>query len=281
MDILETKKTKKVETTMYEVGDRIDRKFEFSGDGYLKSFWGFVESLGYDVSEKFPDSDHRNSFQQYIIINGVEFEINVDNASYMSRNAYTREDNVRKPQNRFIALTYRSKNIVKIFFNKEYETKKLKTKIDAAIQKDHDIELEIVDRKNRDRNNTAAIAAIYMNNTSVSEAITLIKIHRGEVRFYFHDAAYSLAIKTDNSFVQVSFDPEEMKSPEEFVSFVLTVKERADKIALVVSDIINSNKMSDELVQWAAEAYERTFYCETMSADWDEHYRKTSETKNQ
>lgn len=260
IDIMAARNITKKHTTMFEVNDE-DREHEYHGEKYISSFVEFIESLGFNVGEKdYPGSKN-------IIINGVKFNINVDNASFMARSAYDRKGHERKPQNRFISITktYGDKCIVKIPFNKEIEADKIKTKINAAIKAHHDREIEIKNRDKRDEENTIAIGAHYLSHPFLKIAIEYIHIEKGIISFSFKD--YFTVQFKENNFVNASFHAKEMKSGDDVFSFIDTIGPKMTNFETAFHELLLSKKLPDYLIEWANSQYHKYFYSATMSTD--------------
>jgi len=259
-DIMDVKPKVKVDTTMYEVNDS-GRNGEINGSHYFSSFVSFIESLGYDVETR-PHSEN-------IKIKGIEFCVNTGNASFMSRNSYTRITSIRKPQNRFITLSWSSwgsNYILKVFINKEMETAKLKQKIDKAIEWYNNRDKEIADRQLNDQKNTETIGLHYFGNATIKSSVNRLLVHQGEITFSFHDRFY-LIIKADSSFSKAEFHPNEMKSIDEVESFANSILARSEDFESVCRLILDAGKISDELIEWSKGQHHKYFYTKTMSTE--------------
>jgi len=181
---------------VFEINDD-NRKHEFKGDGYRQLFIDFIQSLGFDAKLKY-------DFGSDVIINDEEFNIDIDNASYMSKNGWTREQYVRKPINRFVILkriSHTASTIIKIHFNKEYDGDKLREKINAAIQAKIDQRQRIIDVENKDKENTTAIAENFIRKNGFKDIVSYVRIHKGQISFTIKNASAQITFKLDGDFL--------------------------------------------------------------------------------
>lgn len=262
IDPLQTANTKKIiNTTMYEVNDT-GREHEYSGDGYIKSFIGFIESLGFDITRKY---EHSNN----VIINDREFSIVIDNASFMSRNAFTRKCTPRKPANRWVGITkghYGDTPFLKVFINNEMDSDKLKAKIEAAISEDQKRDKEIADSKLTNYNNTIAIGNHFFANETVKGAVNFLHIEKGVMTFVFNDG-FSVKLKADNEYISTSTNFGTFDKAEDVYTFVDTISERAQKFEEAFSELILSKVLPEPLRKWTETQYHVYFYPSTMNTE--------------
>ncbi len=250
-------------TTMYEVNDE-NRGYETSGHTYEKSFVSFIESLGFDIKPQFEKSPSLG-----YMIQGVEFKVNTDNASYMSKNAYTRDVKPRKAQNRYIILTSGNTNVIKVHFNKELDAPKLKAKINQAITDYLEKKERIAALKKSDDENTATIAMHYLQgeNNLLKSTIRQIRIEKGVIAFYFKNIG-SIEVSADNTLKTASFNVREMETKEAVVLMSETIHITAGIFAASLNVILNTPAISAELQEWTKDQYHRCFYIETMSINY-------------
>jgi len=244
---MKVKKNNRV--VMFEISDNSEnRKYEYNRNGsgsYKKPFGDFIESLGFQVVI----SDHIDR----ITINGHNFDLNLNNSSYMSKNAWNREENVRKPINRFISIMAgHDTTLIKIHFNKEYDGDKLCEKINAAIKSIIDIEQYRIDKDNKNKINTIAIAEHFMNLGNFKDIVEYIKIHKGNIH-YTIDVAY-IVVTTKGELVSFDTRKTEVKNEADLSDLfykLSTLKERTEKILYIVKQ----NPINENLISWAENAY--------------------------
>lgn len=259
-DIMDTKPSKKTETTMLEINDT-GRQNEYNGISYLVPFISLIQSLGYEVESE--------SFFNSLIISGVKFYVDVDSASFMSKNAYTRERYERKPQNRFVTLrwgSHESNYILKVFINKETPVAKLKMKIDKAIEWHNNRQQHFADTKIQNDKNTETVALHYLKSNTVKDALRHVVIEQGKIQFVFK-GLFDLTIKADGTLESASLRSKDMKSLDEVEEFANSILTKAEAFESVVKIIIAADKLSGELIEWAGTQYNRYFYIETMSTE--------------
>lgn len=257
----------KVSTTTFEINDDVAHKqSEFHGRSYIPLFKDFIRSLGFDVQDKFPDSKSGN-LSENILIDDVEFKIYDGNASYMSKNSYIREESVRKPQNRFMALEKRYGRdgyVVKVFINKEHETEKLRKKINDAIAEYHNDQKEMEERKDNDKTNTTLIANHFLNHLNIYKSIFWgIRIHEGKISFIMKDCG-TLVISTDGSFNKFHPTIKEVEQETQLNLLYENASSIQHKVTTVLDAIKSAGQISEELKTWAAKAYECSFDVEKM-----------------
>lgn len=229
---------------VFEVNDNNRSKMEYGRhacDKYLNDFSDFIKSLGYNIE--------LDTFLGKLKIEGHEFNINTDNASYMSKNAYNREVTVRKPQNRYILIEkgYK-KNLLKIQFNKEYDGNKLRQKIDEEINRLNELAKNTIDREMANLNNVTMIAKKYIdagmkdlvNSISVSNSVINIYTERFILGFDFSSGILKSVLVQ-----QIRFN-NELESENIFSDL--------EKISMDIKDIskiVKENPMPLELSEWS------------------------------
>lgn len=237
---------------VFEINDE-NRKCEFNGDGYKKPFIDFIQSLGFDAELKYDFSDA-------VVVNGEEFNICTDNASYMSKNAFSRDENIRKPINRFIILqllSHTSSTIIKIHFNKEYDGDKLRKKINDAIQAKIDRRQSIIDGEIKDEQNTTAIAKHFMSKDGFKEIVTSIQIKEGKILFDINNST-TLTIKASGEFIEFDIYKKEVKSESDLnpmFNELFKLKEKTEKLL----NIIKSNPLDTNLIEYCEKTYSKTY----------------------
>lgn len=243
-------------TTMFEINDD-GREYEFKAKSeYDILFTDFITSLGFEAQLV------KESYRSRIIIGGVEFHINSDNASYMSKGAWTRTVSIRKQENRFMALTdggYKSGSIIRVHFNKELNSDKLRIKIKNAIQAHHDKIKTWDNIKKQNHDNTVFIAKFYsQKDDSLMKIVTEIKIHQGTINFYMRNIG-AITINLQNEFIRFdmySFQSENIKETSARLSDLRSAK---DKVLKVIGILSHTDKLPQELKQWAVEAHEQRY----------------------
>jgi 5S rRNA maturation endonuclease (ribonuclease M5) len=234
-----TSKTKK-SLVVFEINDT-ERKGELHGYGYASIFADFIESLGFNV-------DRTNiGVLSSIKIDDVSFEINTDNASYMSKNAWSKDINVRKDINRFISLEIGDNRpkVVKIFFNKEYDGNKIRSKINEVIDT---CKKTISDRENRkktDKDNTIKVYSIL--DTNIPAIVKGIRIDLGTIDFTMEDAR--LSIDSSGNFLNLITYNNVHNSLEE-VSDSINKKAKIYEICKEVLMAFQKCKFDDSLIEW-------------------------------
>jgi len=241
------KKKKTRNIVVYEVNDS-NTEFEFecgrlSGNNYINSCIAFIESLGFEISRKYEHSDN-------VIINGVEFQLDTDSASYLSKNAWSRIVSVRKPKNRFVTITRGYKNnIAKIYINQEIDADKLRERINAGINNYHAL---IETRKQEElgrQNKTIAIATHFLNDPEIKKAIRVIMIDTNTIRFAFHNK-FSLVISADGKLISASFNHPGVNNVEQLKEFTEEIKISSDSFKMVSDRITSLPKLSPDLIEW-------------------------------
>lgn len=239
---METKKNKSI--VVFEINDdHENRKYEYgkySGNIYKNPFADFIESLGFKVVVE----DHFGG----IDINGERFTLHLNNASYMSKNGWSREVNVRKPINRYVSImSGHDTTMLKIHFNKEYDGDKLRKKINDAIQSRIDVKKWHEDSKNKNKINTIAVAEHFMLNNDFKNIVEYIRIHEGKIQLMFDGA--SLTITPSKQFVSLNIYSSDILNETELPLFfdkLSTLKENANKLL----QMVKKNKFTNEIIEW-------------------------------
>lgn len=238
---------------MFEVSDDHEkRKYEYgkySGSNYKKPFADFIETLGFEVVTE----DHLDGVK----INGERFEIYLGNASYMTKNVYTKQVSVRKPINRYVSIMkgYDS-TLLKVHFNKEYDGDKLCKVINDAIQSRIDARKLHEDKKNEDKVNTIAVAEHFMVNENFKNIVEIIMIHQGKIQFNFDGG--SLTITPKKEFVDFDINTVRVSNENELSSLfdkLLVLKENANKLL----EAVKQNEFTNEIVEWCEKTHNRYY----------------------
>lgn len=248
---------------VFEISDNHEsRKYEYgrgSGSNYKKPFADFIESLGFEVVLQ----DHIDAIE----INGERFDIYLGNASYMSKNGWSREVSVRKPINRYVSIMHsHDSTLLKVHFNKEYDGDKLCKTINDAIQSRIDARKFHEDRKNIDKENTIAVAEHFMVNENFKNIVQSIRIHKGVIQFNLNGA--SLTITPNKQFVNFDVNSSDIKNETELPSLfdkLFALKENSNKLL----QMVKQNEFTNEIIQWCEKAYNR--YYDVKELEYSEH----------
>lgn len=251
-DILSTATPKKQkEIVVFEINDN-DREHEFkAGHKYVDEFIGFIESLGFAVSRKY---EHSSSIE----IQGYEFSINTDSASYRSMNVYTRERFIRKPQNRFVALEKGYQNTVcRVHINQEVDAARIRKQINAAIQKANENEKEYEDRKKKDTENTVAVGEHYGKGKYVKAYVKMISIEKGVL--HFDIGTVSISLSADGSFAKASTHWPQIESFDQLKTCMEQGTLYLGWATKVMEELKTMAPISAELQEWSLKAYHRRY----------------------
>lgn len=249
---------------VFEINDNEEnRKYEhsgkYSGSNYKKPFADFIQSLGFDVVVQ----DHIDEFT----INGENFRIYLGNASYMTKNAWSREVSVRKPINRYVSIMRSfDSTLLKVHFNKEYDGDKLCKVINDEIQSRIDARQSHEDSKNRDKENTIAVAEHFMLNDDFKNIVERIKIHQGKIQFQFDGG--SLTITAKKEFVDFDINTVRVSNENELPSLfdkLACVKENSKKLL----EAVKQNEFTDNIIEWCQNTYNR--YYDVKQLKYSEH----------
>ncbi len=261
-DIFATVDKKPKNTVIFEINDNgKEHEFKAYGGRYEKAFIGFLESLGLDPKQKY---EHSND----VIIDGIEFGIETGNASYMSRNSYTREESVRKPQNRWVSLSkgYGS-DTVRVHINKELDADKLKARIMKAVADAKARIKEVEDSRNKDRENLVAIGKHFSQPAPIRKYVERIHINQGTIGFQTEFA--TINIKTDGSFQSVSIHHPVMEDQAKVAKQLSDISHEISLIPDLIKLIGFQGRISDELVAWAEKERNGCFNVKKQ----DDHYQ--------
>lgn len=264
-------KPKKVRaTTMFEINDEgrqneYDRHGKSVGSNYIKPFVEFLESLGFEIKSKYDDTP---GLTDHIIIDGVEFGIDTTNASYKSYNIYDRKVNVRKPENRYVALErgYNRPVACRVHINKEIDAENLKARINKAIQEEKDRETAYLNREQLNKDNAVTIAVYFLKNKRIKEFTRQIGIERSKINFSFNDGSY-LTIGADGKSLGTSFYIDKIETIAQMDDLVLNVSNRARKFRDIVNLICSIPPISKDLADWTKEQHHIYFNVAKMSID--------------
>lgn len=229
---------------VFEVNDNNRLKNEYgkqSGRVYFDDFADFIKSLGYDIEA--------DSYLERIKINGHEFKIDTNNASYMSKNAYNREVTVRKPQNRYILIKkgYK-KNLLKIQFNKEYDANKIKQKIDEEINRLDEHFKNTIDREAVNLNNVTMIAKKYID-AGMKDLANSISVSGGLINIYTEEGIFNFSF--DNGILKMAIIHQKTYTNESDSINIITDLEKIGNKIKNISQIIKENPMPVELSEWS------------------------------
>lgn len=241
---------------MFEVNDdKPFRKLELkAGHEYVISFIDFIKSMGFDIGLKYIGTDS-------VLINGHEFFIDINSASYMSQQAWSRERTIRKPQNRFIALrrySHDTESIIKIHFNKEYSTDKLRTKITKVISDKEEWIKNQEANEISDKKNTIEIAKRYTSNPAIKELLRSIVIHNGLIDLFIIKIG-CLTIDLNNNFVHFVFHSQEAKTPEEIRELLKDLETAKQKISQILFFANSQSFLSHEIEEWAKRTHQKSY----------------------
>lgn len=263
MKIKEPVKNVTPSMVMFEINDE-KRQSERSNHEYFPLFVEFIQSLGFKTFQHFPTST------SLVINDDCDVDIDVNNASYLSRNSYTREVYVRKPENRYVRLKVGfspERSIIKIFFNKEYDANKLREKINTEIERQRAVVKSREDRKDYDKNNTKIIGKHY-STALVRKFCKNINISQGLISFYSDD--FCLDIKPDGSFAGFNFFDKNQKCEKEidFEGYGNRLM-NLHGCAIAIYKELNVPQLDVEVQEWAKSTSHKHFNVKTQKADRD------------
>lgn len=256
-------KTKAIKsTTTFEIndGDKIQRKCDYAHNGsssyrYTDLFIDFIRTLGYDVEQLYNGS-------RTVKIDGIEMDIYTGNASYMSRNGFTREESVRLPHNRFVALRWPwehgNKYIVKVLINQEIKKAGIIARIDRAIAERKQVEQNAIDRKKADKENTEAVAQHFLKRMNLDNIVRSIKIHEGNITFFTKMAGYTITA-SNNWFVSYNLYSNEISSGGELQGLFNDLSDEEQNIRTLQIEITVRGEIDDHLKPWAKTAHNRSY----------------------
>lgn len=263
----EKQQKKKKDVVIYEVNDK-GRKYEFgrhSGECYRQSFVSFIESLGFELEEKFKQP---HTFME-ILIDGVEFYINADSASYMSQNAYTRDIAVRKSVNRFVLIqdySHSKAYHLKVHINKELDADKLKKKLTAAIEAR---KKQVSDIELRDAMREKSIMAVgyhyFKDQEFLTSEIEDLNIACNGLTFSLSNGC-QVELTPFGGFQKINFKGHTFVSLKETSEFTDNVQNMANTLYVVAQALIKIGPMEKGLMSFVMSMnYHRQFYTKTMS----------------
>ncbi len=267
IDIFAKAKTKKsVDTVVFEVPDSTFAETS-AGSHYYTLFLSFLESLGIDFEEYI-------SYLQEIKIDGVEFDVNTDNASSHSRNAFTRETNIRKPQNRYIKLECGRIGNVRVYINEEMDANKIRAAIVKLVQTEKEKEQAIKDRDNRRKLNMKLIAEHYLKisffNATTLHSMRITKYDTTQcIYFRLHDGV-SFHVTEKGKLVITNINTSDGIIQNEINSVTDTITRRVSLLQKAVTLVENHDPLSDELQEFVNDSStgEINFYIDKMSTEW-------------
>lgn len=190
-----------------------------------------------------------DAFLGKLKIEGHEFNVNTDNASYMSKNLYRREVTVRKPENRYILIEkgYK-KNLLKIQFNKEYDANKIKQKIDEEINRLNELAKNTVDREAANLNNVTMMAKKYIDS-GIKDLANSISVSGGLINIYTEEGIFNFSF--DNGILKMAIIHQKTYTNESDSINIITDLEKIGNKIKNISQIIKENPMPVELLEWS------------------------------
>lgn len=247
-DLLQTAEVKKKDIVVFEINDN-GREHEYkAGPGYVNAFIGFLESLGFEPNRKYEHSTD-------IELDGISFGINTGSASYMSKNVYTRDRFVRKPQNRWVGLEKGMNGIiVKVYINKEMDATKIKAQINRAIDAANERIKKVTDTQAQDKKNSIAIGDHYSNCKLVKRHCSTIYVEKGTISFHLKGYS-SIKIKADGSFDNFSIYMVDVKTIDGLANRAKTIEAEMKVIEAIAKEVTGFNKLPDDLQQWTVNQY--------------------------
>lgn len=243
-DIFEQAKTTAKETVIFEINDT-NREGEYkAGPEYVKAFVSFLESLGFEPTQKYEHSDR-------VEINGVEFGIGTDNASYMTHQRFTRERSQRKEQNRFVQLErgYGTPSI-RVFINVETDGKKLRDRINAAIAERNQKTKAREDYKAEQTRKTIEVGKHYSACLSVRKYVSTIRVDQGNIYFDI-DGPGCISISAFGLFHKAEIHFPEMKTVDDLVLYLTkTSQESVIRLREVTEEVLKFPPIPRSLAEW-------------------------------
>lgn len=229
---------------VFEVNDNNRSQMEYGKhacDKYLNDFSDFIKSLGYDVE--------LNAFLGKLKIEGHEFNVNTDNASYMSKNLYRREVTVRKPENRYILIEkgYK-KNLLKIQFNKEYDGNKIRKKINEEINRLNELIKNTIDRETANLNNVTMIAKKYID-AGMKELVNSVSVSNSVINIYTEELA--LGFDFSSGVLKSALVHQKRYNDESESENIFSDLEKISMDIKNISKIVKENPMPVELSEWS------------------------------
>lgn len=235
---------KKPSIVVFEVNDNNRSKSEYgknAGKEYFNLFSDFIASLGYDV-----ESD---SYLERIKINGHDFNVDTNNASYMSKNAFNRTISIRKPENRYILiLKGYNRNLIKVQINKEYDANKLREKINEEINRLDELTKSTIDRETANINNTTFIAKKYIDS-GIRELANSFTVNNGIIEIYIKEAFFEFDIISG---VLKSLTIYQKDYSNEFeINNIFSDFQNLDTKIKQIIKIVKDNPIPKELLDWS------------------------------
>lgn len=252
---------KKKNTVIFEINDT-GRDEEYTpGSDYFKSFVGFIESLGYEV--KASEGYRENK----ITIKGVE--LNTDNTacSTWAYHPYGREWKERKPQNRFMLLSYFD-NSVRIHINKEIDGDSLRRRIDALIQLDAERNRQIEEYETIKYNNTKAVGEHYLSVPGICTTVSMICIEKSIIQFHT-DGPATIYINADGTFNKVTFYTGDINTRKDLDKQVRSLMEASTFVGPLVDLILKHPKLPAHIIDWTKDAYYQRYDVRKKKVDKD------------
>lgn len=256
--------TKKRIPTMLEINDA-GRESEYSvcGDNYKKAMLSFLESLGYEVTLR-----HEGHYGLGVVIDGVEFMMGDDNASYMTENIYSRKRYVRAAHNRYMSLSCPGSKNMNIQINKEYDANDIRKRITKMMEANQARERGIEDNKNERDRNVMQIGRHYLTRPTIKKAVDHIYIDKTIIQFSFINKVFQLKVDMTNNAWVASFNMDDIKTKEDMNIFVKNASNYAHQLQRLVESITAVDILPEWLTRYAAEKIRHGyFYTKTMTVD--------------
>lgn len=274
--LFEEKKTKKKDSAvMLEINDNGITVEYHDSSRYIKPFIEFISSIGFQAKLQY---EHFSKYATIIINDILKVDIDASAATINSKNAFTRDLAVRKPDNRFILLkhSYTTDNyILKVFVNKEMNGDKLKQKLNQAIQEHIDKEQKYQNLQNQNTDNTIFVGKHYIFNDDLKSAIKYINIDKGRILFYLIDSS-CICIDILGAFIFSQLHIDKVTTIEALVEMTADIQFRSDRLKNVADEITQHENIPVDIGVWAATTCNQYFYTNTMSTNYisDENNHK-------
>lgn len=265
---------KKSNVVVYEVSDEGRERecnhgrHDNAGRVYYTSFVDFIASLGYEFDED-KDAPHFSRIK----IRGVDLYVDLHNATYKSFLKFQREIIIRKPENRYIALRSdfsSDKSIVKIHFNKEYDSEKIKAKIDKYIDGVINYKQERIDKEQAKKDNIIALANLLnsqktLEGKSLSDFCNSCWVSDKRISLNIENA-FQLVFSSDLKFSSFHFYDEYCKVEVlgELNNFFTKIEALKVKANVAIKLVESIGTLPDKLNEFVNSAHYDSFDYKTM-----------------
>jgi len=173
----------------------------------------------------------------------------------MSKNIYTRDHFVRKPDNRWISLEKGfEKMAVKVYINKEMDAAKIKKQINGAIEKAKGQFKEIEDTRAKDKANSITIGEHYSKCKLVIRHCRGIYIEKGVLSFDLKGYS-SIQIKADGSFMGFSLYFSKVETITDIPKVAGIIEKEMKFVEAIAKEVTGFAKLSADLQEWTVKAY--------------------------